>query len=60
MALRRSGRGGEPLREAVAQNGDRHAEDLRAVLEDVQSAGHTSLGAIAEELNQRGILTRRG
>ena len=59
-ALRRAGRGGAPLREAIARNADRHAEDLRAVVEDIRQEGHGSLRAIAAELNARGILTRRG
>jgi hypothetical protein len=59
-ALGRAGRGGAPLREAVARNADRHAEDLRAVVEDVRAGGATSLRAIAGEMNARGILTPRG
>jgi DNA invertase Pin-like site-specific DNA recombinase len=59
-ALRRAGRGGQPLRDAIARNADRHADDLRAVLEDVRAGGATSLRAIADEMNDRGILTRRG
>ena len=59
-ALEWAGRGGAPRREAVAHNADRHSEDLRTVLEDGQAAGHTSLRAIANEMNARGILTRRG
>ena len=52
-AVRRSGR---PLR----GNADRHAQDLAPVVEDIRAGGHTSLGAIADELNARGMLTRRG
>ena len=59
-ALRRAGRGGAPLREPVARNADRHAEDLRAVVEDIRAGGATSLRDIATEMNSRGILTRRG
>jgi DNA invertase Pin-like site-specific DNA recombinase len=59
-ALRRAGKGGQPLREAIARNADRHAEDLRAVVEDIRAGGATSLRAIAAEMNGRGILTRRG
>ena len=58
-ALRRAGRGGEPLRQAIARNADRHAEDLRAVVEDIRAGGAISLRAIAAQLNGRGI-TRRG
>ena len=46
-ALRRAGRGGAPLREAIANNADRHAEDLRQVVEDIHEHGHTSLRAMA-------------
>jgi DNA invertase Pin-like site-specific DNA recombinase len=60
VVLRRAGRGGQPLREAIARNADRHAEDLRAVVKDIRAGGATSLQAIAAELKGRGILTRRG
>ena len=59
-ALRRAGKGGAPLRAAIARNADRHAQDLAPVVEDIRSAGATSLRAIAGELNARGMLTRRG
>jgi DNA invertase Pin-like site-specific DNA recombinase len=59
-ALRRAGRGGAPLRAAIAQNADRHARDLAPVVDDIRAGGATSLRAIAEELNGRGMLTRRG
>ena len=47
------GKGGTPLRAAIAKNADRHAADLAAVVQD----GRTSLGAIADELNARGMLS---
>ena len=59
-ALRRAGKGGAPLREAIARNADRHARDLAPVVEDIRAGGATSLRAIAAELNERGMLTRRG
>ena len=59
-ALRRAGKGGAPLRAAIARNADRHAQDLAPVVEDIRSGGATSLRAIADELNARGMLTRRG
>ena len=59
-ALRRAGKGGDPLRQAVARNADRFAEDLADVLIDIRGQGHVSLRAIAGELNRRGIITRRG
>ena len=57
---RRAGGGGAPLREPIALNADRHAEDLRDVVEDIRAGGAMSLRATAGEMNQRGILTRRG
>jgi DNA invertase Pin-like site-specific DNA recombinase len=59
-ALRRAGKGGAPLREAIRRNADRHAQDLAPVIEDIRASGATSLRAIAGELNVRGMLTRRG
>ena len=59
-ALRRAGKCGELLREAIARNADQHTEDLREVVEDVRAGGAGSLRANASELNARGILTRRG
>jgi DNA invertase Pin-like site-specific DNA recombinase len=59
-ALRRAGKGGAPLRAAIGRNADRHAQDLAPVMEDIRGSGHTSLRAIAGELNARGMLTRRG
>jgi hypothetical protein len=44
----------------VAENADRHAQDLAPVIEDIRAQGYTSLRAIAAELNARGMLTRRG
>ena len=59
-ALRRAGKGGAPLRAAIARNADRHARDLAPVVADIRSSGATSLRAIARELNGRGMLARRG
>ena len=60
MEQRRAGKGGAPLRAAIAQNADRHAQDLAPVVEDILTGGALSLRAIAAELNGRGMLTRRG
>ena len=38
-ALRRAGKGGAPLREAIARNADRHAQDLAPVVEDIRAGG---------------------
>ena len=59
-ALKRAGKGGAPLRAAIAKNADRHARDLAPVVDDIRRGGATSLRAIAAELNGRGMLTRRG
>ena len=37
-ALRRAGKGGAPLRAAIARNADRHAYDLAPVVEDFLAA----------------------
>jgi hypothetical protein len=52
-ALRRAGKGGAPLRAAIARNADRHARDLSPVVADIRSGGAMSLRAIAAELNAR-------
>ncbi len=59
-ALRRAGQGGEALRRTVAGNADIFAGTLAPVIAEMQAAGHTSLRALATELNARGIVTRRG
>lgn len=59
-ALRRAGEGGVALRKAVASNADAFAQTLATVLGSIRTEGHDSLRAIAEELNVRGIQTRRG
>ena len=38
-ALRRAGKGGAPLREAIARNAGRHAQDLAPVVEDIRTGG---------------------
>jgi DNA invertase Pin-like site-specific DNA recombinase len=50
-------------REAVAKvkaNAHERASNLKAMLADVQQQGVTSIRAIADELNSRGVLTPRG
>lgn len=59
-ALRRAGKGGVALRRTVTQNADRFAFSLAPVVADLQKNGHTTLRSLAEALNARGILTRRG
>jgi hypothetical protein len=48
------------LREAVSANADAFAEGLAPVLEDLHDNGMTTLRGIAEALNRKGMLTRRG
>ena len=59
-ALRRAGKGGAPLRAAIACNADAHARDLAPVLDDLRERGITSLRGTAAALSERGMLTRRG
>ena len=58
-ALRRAREGGVAFRQAVTSNADEFAQTLASVLGSIRLEGHTSLRAIAEELNARGIRTRR-
>ena len=58
-ALKRAGKGGVALRGAVAANADDFARSLGLVIAEIRTAGQTSLRAIAAELNDRGIETRR-
>ena len=50
-ALKRAGKGGAPLRAAMARNADRNARDLAPVVDDIREGGAISLRAIAFELN---------
>jgi len=59
-ALRRAGKGGEALRAVVCQNADEFAVALAPVLATIRDEGHCSLRAIANQLNARGMMTRRG
>lgn len=59
-ALRRAGKGGAVLRAAVSANADQFAAELAPVLLDIRTQGHLALRAISDELNRRGMVTRRG
>ena len=59
-ALRRAGKGGAALRAAVTANADEFAAGLAPAIKAIQADGHTSLRAIADEMNRRGLVTRRG
>jgi DNA invertase Pin-like site-specific DNA recombinase len=45
---------------AVRLKADEHARNLRSIVEDIRAQGITSVRKMADELNQRGILTPRG
>ena len=59
-ALRRAQKGNEAILRAIAANADAFARDLQPVVEEIRHGGHVSLRAIAHELNNRGVVTRRG
>ena len=59
-ALRRAGKGGVALREAVRGNADEFARELAPVVEAVRAEGYSTLRDIAGQLDARGMLTRRG
>jgi DNA invertase Pin-like site-specific DNA recombinase len=59
-ALRRAGKGGAALQATVRNNADAFAAELAPVVAEIREAGHTSLRAVAAELDARGIQTRRG
>ncbi|MBL6425908.1 MAG: recombinase family protein [Maritimibacter sp.] len=59
-ALRRAGKGAAALRETVSANADDFAEALRPIIEELRQDGYTTLRAVAQELNARGVLARRG
>ena len=44
----------------MERNADAFARDLAPVLAKIRAAGATKLRGIAEALNARGVLTRRG
>jgi DNA invertase Pin-like site-specific DNA recombinase len=59
-ALRKAGKGNAAGIDAIKRNADRHAQDLKLVIDELQSEGITSLGALAAALNDRGMQTPRG
>ena len=59
-ALRRAGKGGGALREAVSRNADEFAAGLAPVIYRLRSRGMTSLRDIADALNAQRMITRRG
>jgi DNA invertase Pin-like site-specific DNA recombinase len=59
-ALRRARKGNDASLEVIRAKADQHAANLRPVIEALADEGVTSLGAVAAELNERGMLTPRG
>jgi DNA invertase Pin-like site-specific DNA recombinase len=59
-ALRRAKTGNAASVAVIRSKADAHAGNLRPVVEALKSEGVTSLGAIASQLNERGMLTPRG
>jgi DNA invertase Pin-like site-specific DNA recombinase len=59
-ALRCAKRGNAGSLAAICASADERAENLRPVIDALCAEGKTSLGSIATELNERGMLTARG
>ncbi len=59
-ALKRADRGNVASLNAIKAKANKHALNLRPVIESLHSEAITSLGTIARELNERGMLTPRG
>lgn len=59
-ALLRAGKGNAAGVEAVKAQAQTYAEQMRPVLEHLQAQGKSSLGALAEALNEGGYRTPRG
>lgn len=58
-ALRRAGKGNLAGLKVIRMKADEHALNLMPVIEALQEEGIQSLGGIAKELNERGMLTPR-
>jgi DNA invertase Pin-like site-specific DNA recombinase len=59
-ALRRARKGNKASVKAIKAAADQHADNLRPVIEQLRQEGVTSLGGIADELNEREMRTPRG
>ncbi len=59
-ALHRAAKGNTASIAAIQARADLHAHNLRPVIDALTGEGITSLGAVAAELNERGMLTPRG
>ncbi|HEX4853054.1 recombinase family protein [Arenimonas sp.] len=58
-AIRRAGKGNDAAVAAVVAGADLHARRLAPVIAELNGTGLNSLGALAEALNSRGMLTPR-
>lgn len=58
-ALKRAAKGNHAAVAASKKNADDHAAALLGIVKSLQKEGRSSLGAIAGELNRKGILTPR-
>lgn len=59
-ALLRASKGNTAAVSAIKAKADKHAMNLKPVIEALKAEGITSLGGIAKALNERGMLTPRG
>lgn len=59
-ALRRAGKGNGASLRIICEKADRHARNLKPVVDALQNEGITSLSGIAHQLTERGMLTPRG
>lgn len=58
-ALKRAAKGNASAVRAVKEAAEARAAAVMPLVRELQSAGHSSLGSLAKELNRRGILTPR-
>lgn len=59
-ALRRANKGNTASLKAIRNKADRHANRIAPIIAALRDEGFNSLGAMADQLNERGILTPRG
>jgi DNA invertase Pin-like site-specific DNA recombinase len=59
-ALRGKQTGNKEAVDAVQRRAQEHANNLRAIVDDIRAQGITSIRKIAEELNSRAVLAPRG
>jgi len=58
-ALKRAGKGNKAGVETIKLKADRHAANLKPVIDALKAEGVTSLNEIAKSLNKKGMLTQR-